>query len=118
MIDFTNPENQSNLVYTTSSIQSTSSIHNGSAITTSSTTSVTSSVNSSEPVSSVDPLSLSFLTENQHHYFQLLEDLSIVDNMQDTFDFESESNLFGNKIKGDWSINTVANRSILLLLSQ
>jgi hypothetical protein len=94
MIDFTKEDNQSHFIYNTSSIQSASSINNGSAITTSSSTSVTSSASSTDHAINTDPFSISFLTDNKSHYNRLLEDLSIVDNMEDSFD-ELDVNGFG-----------------------
>lgn len=98
-MDFTDKSNH-NVLYNfglLSTVTNSSTITNGSNVTnTSSSLSVTSSIISSNSSSSADPYSLSFLTENQKHYSQLLDDLSIIDNMCDTFGLDTESSVYGN----------------------
>jgi hypothetical protein len=90
MMDFNNKGNH-NVLYNPGLL---STVTNSSTITnTSSNASVASSTISSD--SSSDPYNMSFLTDNQTHYTQLMDDLSIIDNIYDTFGFESESSLYG-----------------------
>lgn len=115
MIDFTQRDKQSNLLYNSlSAIKSSSnitsnssSINNGSTITTgSSIASGASSIISREEESLIpaDPYNLSFLTENQKYYQKLLDDLSIIDNIYDMINdydqasvSDSSSSLYGKK---------------------
>jgi hypothetical protein len=95
-MDFTNKGNH-NVLYNSGLL---STVTNSSTSThSSSNASAASSIISSDSHSNSDPYNMSFLTENQKDYTQLLDDLSIIDNICDTFGFEPESSLYGNHSK-------------------
>lgn len=79
MIDFTKEASQS-LISTTSSNISSSIIN---------TSSRTSTFSSSSSES--EPFNLKFITEDQKDFSKLMEDLSIIDNVYDAFDYDIES---------------------------
>ncbi|KAK4516895.1 uncharacterized protein ATC70_000222 [Mucor velutinosus] len=81
MIDFTKEASQS-LISTTSSAMSNSLMH---------VSSISRASSFSQSSSELEPLNLKFITEDQTYYNQLMEDLSIVDNMCDVFDNDMES---------------------------
>lgn len=86
MIDFTKEASQS-LISTSSSAMS-NSLMNASSISRASSFSQSSSES--------EPFNLKFITEDQKYFSRLMEDLSIVDNMCDVFDYDTEaSNSFG-----------------------
>ncbi|KAL7309155.1 hypothetical protein PS15m_011269 [Mucor circinelloides] len=89
MIDFTKEASQS-LISTTSSAMS-NSLMNASSISRASSFSQSSSES--------EPFNLKFLTEDQKYFSRLMEDLSIVDNMYDVFDYDTEaSNSFDKQV--------------------
>lgn len=79
MIDFTKETSQS-MISTTSSNMSSSLIN---------TNSRTSTFSSSSSES--EPFNLKFITEDQKDFSKLMEDLSIIDNVYDTFEYDIES---------------------------
>lgn len=100
-MDFTKKGNQSTLISTNASFISNSSQTNNSINTNSSSSAsssiiscAASSIISIDSASFSDPYNLSFLTDNKKYYNQLLEDLSIIDDIQDTF-YETDSSVYG-----------------------
>lgn len=67
------------------------------------------STSSSNASVASDPFNMSFLTDNNKYYKQLVEDLSIIDNVYDIFEEE-----FGFEFNGKKLFKIVSNRQLII----